>query len=207
MKIFGLGFHKTGSTTLETALITLGYSATGNLGKQELLYQALKEKEWKLIEDFLLPYDGFRDMPWPLFYKELDKHFPGSKFILTTRSEQNWLESCVNHYKEDGNPFFEKIYGEGNHFPVGNEEIWLHRYREHNREIKSYFKDRPNDFLELSWEDGDGWEKICTFLDKPIPDRDFPHANKGKYNLLQKIQRRIHYMIDKDGFKKKNRDL
>ena len=28
-------------------------------------------------------------------------------------------------------------------------------------------------------DNGDGWEKLCKFLDKEIPDVDFPHKNKS----------------------------
>lgn len=29
----------------------------------------------------------------------------------------------------------------------------------------------------LEWNIGDGWEPLCKFLGKPIPDVEFPHAN------------------------------
>jgi hypothetical protein len=29
--------------------------------------------------------------------------------------------------------------------------------------------------------EGDGWEKLCNFLDKPIPQIPYPHKNIGKY--------------------------
>jgi hypothetical protein len=33
-------------------------------------------------------------------------------------------------------------------------------------------------------DDGDGWEKLCKFLNKPIPDMEFPHENKSKIEKL-----------------------
>ena len=27
-------------------------------------------------------------------------------------------------------------------------------------------------------DNGDGWEKLCKFLDKEVPNADFPHNNK-----------------------------
>lgn len=93
------------------------------------------------------------------------------------------------------------------YFPVGNEYHLLGTYLLHNKEVRDYFKDRPDDFLEVNWENGDGWELLCDFLGKEIPDRPFPHANKGKYTLWQKMTRRLHYLVDKEGFKKKNRDM
>lgn len=29
----------------------------------------------------------------------------------------------------------------------------------------------------LEWSPEDGWEPLCRFLDKPVPDIEFPHAN------------------------------
>lgn len=34
----------------------------------------------------------------------------------------------------------------------------------------------PKDNL-LEWTVEDGWEPLCAFLDKPVPDEPFPHAN------------------------------
>ena len=57
----------------------------------------------------------------------------------------------------------EWIYGEGMGNPLGNEDLYMDRYLRHYNEVRAYFKDRPNDLLEVSWTDGDGWEKICPF--------------------------------------------
>ena len=37
----------------------------------------------------------------------------------------------------------------------------------------------------------DGWEKLCNFLEKPIPSVDFPHANKRSYSKLSRIINKI----------------
>lgn len=29
----------------------------------------------------------------------------------------------------------------------------------------------------LEWTVEDGWEPLCEFLDKPVPEEPFPHAN------------------------------
>lgn len=34
----------------------------------------------------------------------------------------------------------------------------------------------PPDRL-LEWSVQEGWEPLCKFLDKPIPDESFPHVN------------------------------
>ena len=34
-------------------------------------------------------------------------------------------------------------------------------------------------YLEMNITQGDGWDKLCPYLDKDIPDTIFPHSNKG----------------------------
>lgn len=36
----------------------------------------------------------------------------------------------------------------------------------------------PNEKL-LEWNVEDGWEPLCKFLDKTVPDEPFPHVNKA----------------------------
>ena len=41
------------------------------------------------------------------------------------------------------------------------------------------------DYLDMNiCDEGDGWEKLCKFLNKPIPDMEFPHENKNKIEKL-----------------------
>jgi hypothetical protein len=44
--------------------------------------------------------------------------------------------------------------------------------------IKNFFKDKPDQFLELRICEGEGWEKLCPFLDVDVPDFPFPYENK-----------------------------
>ncbi|PWN07789.1 hypothetical protein DDZ15_01895 [Rhodohalobacter mucosus] len=133
-------------------------------------------------------YDGFEDWPWPLLYKELDSRFPGSKFILTTRiTPQKWYGSLVKHSERTGPTEARKlVYGYTDPHHKKNEHIRF--YNKHNAEVRAYFHGRDSDFIELCWERGDGWEKLCRFLDKQNPDTLFPHANKspGRLSTIKK---------------------
>ena len=40
-------------------------------------------------------YTAFVDTPVPMLYKELDRKWPDSKFILTLRDKEDWLESMA----------------------------------------------------------------------------------------------------------------
>jgi hypothetical protein len=121
-------------------------------------------------------YDAFQDSPWPIIYKELDIKYPHSKFILTLRDSETWIKSQVKHFGRKKTPMRKWIYGVG--CPESNEKIYITRFENHNEEVKSYFKDRPQDLLILDLTKGDGWKKLCPFLGAEIPNISFPHANK-----------------------------
>lgn len=194
-KVFCIGFHKTGTTSMAVALKKLGYRVTGpngvddpDIGKNAI------SMAYKLVESF----DAFQDNPWPILYKELDAKFPGSKFILTLRDPDSWLKSQVKHFGNHETPMRRWIYGVG--CPEGNEEIYLKRYKEHYQEVIEHFKGRPDDLLILDLPRGDGWEKLCPFLGVDIPASPFPHANKASdrkglrqrmKNLVGRILRRF----------------
>ena len=57
--------------------------------------------------------------------------------------------------------------------PRGAERAYLR----HNEEVRSYFKDRPEDLLEIDITRDPGWHQLCAFLRKQIPAVQFPHLN------------------------------
>lgn len=191
-KVFGIGFHKTGTTTLEYALIELGYKVCGFKGD---LVTPLSEGKLEAIEPFLEEYDAFQDDPWQVLYKELDERCPGSKFILTFREENSWMESMSHYFNTQDHPVREFIYGKGFGYPKGNETVYRKRYSSHIHDVRNYFKDRPNDFLEVSWAEGDGWDKLCSFLGKEKPTTSFPHKNKTYYPWHVRLRRKVRKLI------------
>jgi hypothetical protein len=122
-------------------------------------------------------FDAFQDNPWPILYKELDQRFPSSKFILTLREPAEWIRSQVRHFGRHETPMRTWIYGFG--CPEENEDRYLQRFESHNREVLSYFSDRPNDLLVMDLTLNDGWQELCAFLGVDIPGVPFPHVNKA----------------------------
>ncbi|MCC7333021.1 MAG: hypothetical protein IT232_10495 [Flavobacteriales bacterium] len=186
-KVFGLGFHKTGTSSLASALHQLGYKVCG---QQNVLHNELLNHNLTPFFELAKNNDAFEDDPWFLLYKEMDIAFPGSKFILTDRDVNSWYKSCLNHFYEDSTPIRDFIYGKG--FPKDNEETFKKVYLKHQAEVKEYFLNRPNDFIVIDFTMGEGWEKLCPFLGIEIPEFNFPHTNKGLYtknpnNLKKKI--------------------
>lgn len=185
-KAFGIGFQKTATTTLCTAFRILGYKMEGG---NKLLIPHLRRGDLAPVFEVVDRNDAFEDNPWPLLYRELDARYPGSKFILTVRDEQDWLRSVVNHLGFAPAPMQKLVYGVG--FPVGFEDVFLERYRRHNREVQEYFADRPDDLLVVDFCAGAGWEELCPFLGHDIPDEPFPHSFKGIYTPQKFRSRRV----------------
>lgn len=171
-KVFCVGFHKTGTSSLAEALRTLGYLVTGPNGVKD---PNIANNVYTMAFALVNQYDAFQDNPWPIIYKDLDENFPGSKFILTLRDTDSWIKSQVRHFGSDETPMRKWIYGAGS--PKGNESLYVNRFERHNREVVEYFKGRSEDFLILDFANGDGWEKLCSFLEKDQPKIPFPHTN------------------------------
>jgi len=179
-KVFGVGFHKTGTKSLKKALEILGYKVTGpNDTKADYTEDGLEfERYLEIIEK----YDAFQDNPWPLFYREIYTHFPHAKFILTVRDAEQWIKSVVDYFGQKQTPMRRYIYGAFAGSPVGNESHYLQRYLRHNDEVKTFFHGKEN-FLLMDITKGDGWESLCPFLGKEIPDTPFPYEN-GRRNVI-----------------------
>ena len=173
-KIFCIGFHKTGTSSLTNALRILGYRVTGPNGVRDpKIEQNVYSMAYELVDQF----DAFQDNPWPIIYKKLDKKYPDSKFILTLRDSESWIKSQVRHFGRKKTPMRKWIYGVG--CPKGNESIYVTRFNHHNQEVLDYFSKRSNDLLIMDLSKGDGWQELCMFLGKEIPNVSFPHANKA----------------------------
>lgn len=190
-KVFCIGFHKTGTTSLAVALRMLGYRVTGPNGTKD---PNIGEKVHAMADALVKKNDAFQDNPWPVLYGDMDKKYPGSKFILTMRSSESWIRSQVKDFGLRKTPMREWIYGVG--CPEGNEDVFVARYERHNREVLEYFRDRPDDLLILDLPKGHGWKELCGFLGVDIPDKPFPHANKA--SLSRKIKNWFDHLGNKD---------
>jgi len=194
-RIFGIGMHKTGTTSLHHALQLLGFDSAHwkSVAWAKKIWEEVKAngKSSTLEKNYALS-----DLPIPMLYRELDQAYPGSKFILTLRPEQDWLRSVENHWsssnsfkdtwkKEQGFARFihRKLYGQEDF----NETVFLERYRRHNAEVLEYFKDRPNDLLIMNLapdpvtsRPAAGWPELCRFLRRPIPKTEYPKSYAGQ---------------------------
>jgi hypothetical protein len=178
-KVFGIGLSKTATSSLTGALEVLGYRS---------IHFPFMSYDWGrlvLTPECVRNHDAFTDIPVANCFAYLDEKYPGSKFVYTVRDEDEWLQSCRKHYSR-------KHYGVRmafNHFKwfhlqysmygclSFDPDTFLAAYRRHDRAVKERFAGREEDLLILNICGGEGWDKLCDFLDEPVPSRPFPKSN------------------------------
>jgi hypothetical protein len=188
-KIFGIGFYKTGTTSLYEALRLLGY-ATVN-GDTPGSYPGADDGATLIRRidagDLRLPtfdrFDAFTDNPYFAIWRRIYDLYPDARYILTVRDEAPWIASCVKFYRNRRiRPM--RLWMFGPHADPSHDdasrEAWLDAYRAHNRAVREFFATRPHQYLELDLSRDAGWEPLCRFLDAPVPDRPWPHANRTR---------------------------
>ena len=164
-KIFGIGLSKTGTTSLANALQILGYKVKDNMGVVEYRAGDLASVDLDLVD----AHDALTDTPIPSFYRELDARYHGSKFVLTVRDSEGWLKSCKKQFTErfatvqtDAHRrLFLDLYGTD----VFDNQQFANGYDRFVAGVREHFKDRPGDLLVINVTAGEGWEKLCAFLD------------------------------------------
>lgn len=184
-RIFGIGFQRTATMSLYEAFKVLGFDSfhweTNDTARD--IWDQMNEfgKSWTLER-----YYALCDNPIPMLFKQLDKAYPGSKFILTMRDEDAWIRSVERWW----NPLHNPSRWEWDVWPFPNRihracygradfdaTTFLDRYRRHNQEVMDYFRHRPDDLLIMRMENEPGWPALCEFLDVPTPAIAYPHVN------------------------------
>jgi Sulfotransferase domain len=176
-RVFGIGLMKTGTTSLGEALNMLGYRCLqgGRLETMFSVQQAIEEGKPMLTyveEDF----DAFTDIFGLTYYFFLaDVQYPGSRFILTVRDLEVWLDSRRRHVEKNAQMKDAGQY----HGELVKVDIdgWVAEHRRHEAVVRAFFADRPDDLLVFDLIE-DGWEPLCEFLGKPTPDAPFPWENR-----------------------------
>jgi hypothetical protein len=177
-KVFEVGVAKTGTTSLAMAFEILGLRLASWVPN---LYDEVKAGKFDNTLAWAEKFDAFKDGPWHEddLYKILDRRFPESKFILLEREDESWLKSIENFFSADinWNNIDEKYLIQN--FSDRKQEMLDFKHKRFT-DVKDYFKDRPDDLLVMNICAGEGWEKLCPFLEMPVPKVRFPHEFKTK---------------------------
>ena len=179
-RVFGIGLNKTGTSSLHAALELLGYNALhfGGIETMNAVQRAIVGGE-SMLSHLDPAVDAFTDVFGITYCFYLaDVQYPGSKFILTVRDLDAWLDSRRRHVERNQELTAAGRYEDG--FVRVDLEGWAGEYRQHEAVVRGYFRDRPDDLLVFDVAAGDGWRPLCDFLDRPVPEEPFPWANRAR---------------------------
>lgn len=177
-KSFGIGFPRTGTTSLRDAL-------------RHLSLFTLHYAPW-LADDIAAgvyrsettdAYAAMLDSPFPLIYKQLDRIYPNSKFILTTRAVEEWLPSI----RDTGGGYdieqYRRMYYGTAEF---DEDLYRRAFSAHLQDVTSYFAARPRDLLVLNCSGALSWRAVCAFLGLPEP-RHTPYPWASRRPAVERV--------------------
>ncbi|MDX9893650.1 MAG: glycosyltransferase [Patescibacteria group bacterium] len=198
-KIFQIGFNKCGTISLHEFFLANGLKSVHWDGGQ--LADALDrnyKSNLKLLTGYD-QYDCYTDMEnlspamdrkavyaHVKYFKELDRQYPNSKFILNQRNVDDWIESRKNHAMGDSSylTVYKKIFGIKTAEEVINQ--WRSDWQQHEIAVKKYFQNRPDDLLIFDVKTEP--KKFIDFMERLIPLKSphFVHRHKTAEKYPQK---------------------
>ncbi len=176
-KLFIIGLPRTGTTSISAALMDYGF---------KVAHTAFTKHTFDLA-------DVFSDTPCYCDYPQLDKLFPGSKFVYLNRKLKHWIPSVQmllskmqKNLSPDGhfNPIMKRCFN--SIFELLNTENPLSTnhltqcYQQHQQQVFNYFSNR-NDLLSIDIAQAGSLDALLKFLGiNNTKDTGFPHLNAGR---------------------------
>jgi hypothetical protein len=178
-QVFCVGWQKTGTSSMNVALKTLGYRvySAGVFERYKLIPALENGQSREVLKRIISDYNAIEDNPFCQMYEDLVDMYPDAKYVLTIREAQAWFNSARKHFAGHATPMTEFVYGKGKGDPAANEDWWVERYNEHNKSVTDFFAMKGVKLLTMDLTKGDGWEKLCDFLELPVPPYSFPKTN------------------------------
>ena len=184
-RLFGIGLNKTATTSLDAAVTMLGYVSLHDGGPdvQAAVQRAIADKAPLLV---LRPrFDAFSDIGvLSRRFAMLDRQYPGSSFVFTTRPFEDWIDSRRRHVERN---IAAKAVGEyDGTFLVIDEEKWTREWEHHHERVHAHFDGR-DDFLEIDLTKNPVWGPLCRLLGVAEPDAPFPWANRDRTTTVPDV--------------------
>lgn len=204
LQVIGAGYGRTGTFSLKQALEILGYNKCYHM--VELFKNPSQITHWEEAHknkvnwaELFKDYQAAVDFPASIYYKKLIEYYPEAKVVLTYRDPESWYESVKSTiFSADPGidkkinlllriPFSSNARCIMRIFKMNDSVIWnglfegkfkdktyaMENYIAHAEEVKRIV---PKERL-LIYKSGDGWEPLCRFLNKPVPEQPYPSSN------------------------------
>ncbi len=189
MNVIGVGFGRTGTSSLRDALDILGLGPTMHnvrlddrldLRKAWHFKTHGKNIPWSALTS---GFNSVTDWPAVYYWKQMIAEWPDAPVILTVRPVREWLASMRHTIapaiqSQINSPRFQievsrVIIGLLTFNDDLSDENMMRVYAKHVVDVRATVE--PGRLLEFNVKDG--WGPLCRFLDVPVPDIPFPHSN------------------------------
>ncbi|KAF4982462.1 hypothetical protein FZEAL_1916 [Fusarium zealandicum] len=205
--VVGAGLPRAATSSLQAAFEELGISPCLHMAeivphpsRLRILLEALREENpevrQKLIRKLVHGYQSVCDFPVVPFTPDFMDMYPDVKIVLNGRPDPEvWSRSAGESFWFIFSPLF-KVTGfllesdrlwadlnvESQRFcknKLGIDEVFsVDSYNIYYKSVRDEAKKRGKEVLEFKAEDG--WEPLCKFLGRDIPDKPFPRLNEKK---------------------------
>jgi hypothetical protein len=176
MKIVQIGWVKTGSSSLHKALNLLDfYDQCGEDWNGEIAFRNLKELSNKTLIPFYIQWPWCQyQMAIKLYEKWDDVYFIYLKRDFEKQHGSRYRDFSGNPWGDENGPWTSQEFLERKNEVI---DTW----KEEEKHINNFLSEIPRDrWVEMNiCDNGDGWEKLCSFLNVPIPAIFFPSTNEG----------------------------
>lgn len=227
--VIGAGYGRTGTTSLKDAFEKLYGSKCFHMkevienGKfnEWLAITSSDDFEQRktLLHEQLKGYTCTIDFPSSVYFQEQMSLYPNAKVVLSVRAAEGWYKSAYDTIFGPISPGeawyvwilpplrkFKKMCGlYKKHMckvvglevkPIEDKEFWIKSFDAWNEFVK---KTVPPEKL-LVYDVKQGWEPLCRFLGKAIPDEEFPHLNdaealKGEFKKIRMVCLIVHAVL------------
>lgn len=189
LEVIGAGLGRNATMSTKFALEALGYDPCYHM--VELLSNARTHVGlWEDVVDgnpdwdaIFADYKATTDYPACTYWRELADHYPQAKVILTVRDPDSWFDSVSETIFSPGlraslsGAPMEKFMM-GTVFAAFGDKVTDRAF------MTDWYVRRNEEVVDtiaperlLIFHPRDGWEPLCAFLGKPVPDFGFPTVN------------------------------
>lgn len=202
LKVIGAGFGRTGTLSLKLALEKLGFDKCYHM--MEVFGHPDHVEQWRRANrgetvDWNALYTGYQStVDWPScnFYETHMRLYPDARVILSERDPEKWYESVMNTIypsskaaRDSGDPAmkpwtdmaFELIWDGLFGGRMDDKDHVIGVYLAHNQRVRAVV---PANRL-LVFEASQGWEPLCAFLGRTVPDEPYPKVNSTEEFLAR----------------------
>ena len=214
LEIIGAGFGRTGTLSMKAALEQLGYGTCHHMF--EVMSNDEQLDTWHRISQGEAPdwdkvFEGFGasvDFPSAGYWREIAAHYPDAKIVLTSRDFDGWYASAsetiwafsevisgwmmmIPKVRKIREMVYAAIWDRIFHGKFADKAAARQVFEQHEADVEQAFgPDRL-----LVFHPKQGWEPLCAFLGKPVPDSDFPNLNdRDEFIKRNRLLRRLSYL-------------